>query len=238
MKKMMFCLICVLLLSGCSANVDLVVTSNEKLEEKISIWNDWTYLSNYYDSTDEAIESYRQSYSELFKNSNYSVAYRFEDNAIKANIYSSKHNLSNIIHSSAFQQLFKNIEINEASKNKKYTLIYADEVLSLFEDTLGVGGDSEMFFEEIVINIQFHQVVGNNNADHYNDKTNTYTWVVTKDNLNRNIEFQVTNEKRYDIIMSYLMKKYMVYIILGIILICIGVFALVMVYKAKKENEI
>ena len=117
-------------------------------------------------------------------------------------------------------------------------MIYNDEVLSFFEDTLGIGEDESMFFDTIELNIQFHNTVMEDNSDAYNSTTNTYTWFITKDNLDKNIEFVITNEKRYDIIIPYFLKKNLAYLILGGIIIVISIFSTMIMYKSKKENEI
>lgn len=238
MKKVIICLCSIILLSGCSAKIDLVINSKGKIEENIHVWNEWSNLSGYSDSKDEVLSSYRQSYSEMFKNSNYSVEYNSDDIIIEAKVNSSKNNLGNINESFAFQQLFKNIEFEEVEDGKKYTLIYSDEALSFFEDTLGIGGEEGMFFDEIELNIQFHNIVGENTSDSYDDETNTYTWLINKDNLKRNVEFVITNEKRYDIIIPYLLKKNIFVILIGVVvIIALSVVAIIM-YKSKKENEI
>lgn len=238
MKKIICCLVGILFLCGCSAKVDLLVTTNGNLEEKISIWNNWEVFEQNGSSKEETINSYRQSYNNLFKDSNYSIEYISNDKTIEANIYSSDNNLKNIDSSSLFGQLFKELKIEKNGNEKKYIFIYNDEVLSLFEDTLGIGGEEELFFDQIELNIQFHNILSQNSSDSYDSNSNTYTWFINKDNLNRNVEFVVTNEKRYDIIIPYLLNKYLAYIILGVLLIAVLIFIFAIVYKSKKENEI
>lgn len=238
MKKIIFCLLSILFLCGCSAKVNLVVTSNEHLEENVSIWNSWINFSNNNSSVDEVISSYRQSYGNLLKDNNYAIEYNTSNGLIKANITSTSHHLNNVSNSFGFQQLFKNMQIEKQDSGKKYTLIYNDQVISFFEDTLGIGEDESMFFDEIELNIQFHNKVIEDNSDSYNSATNTYTWFITKDNLDKNIEFVLTNEKRYDIIIPYFIKKYLAYIILGSFIVAILIFVSIIIYKSKKENEI
>lgn len=237
MKKIICCLFGILFLCGCSAKVDLLVTSNGDVTEKVSIWNNWKVFEQNGSSKEEVIDSYRNSYNSLFKNSNYTIEYISNEETIEANI-EGNNNLKDISGSNLFQQLFKDLKIEKNENGKKYIFVYNDEVLSLFEDTLGIGGEEELFFDEIELNIQFHNVLSENTSDSYVNSTNTYTWLITKDNLNRNIEFVVTNEKRYDIIIPYLLKKYLGYIVLGLVIVAIIIFILLVLYKSKKENEI
>ena len=238
MKKIIFCLFSLLLLCGCSAKVNLVVTSNKHLEENVSIWNDWMNFSDSNRSISQVVDSYKQSYGNSLKDDHYSAQYDTSNGLIKANISSHSHTLKNIEDSFGFQQLFKEIKMENTNYGKQYTLIYNDEVLSFFEDTLGIGEDESMFFDTIELNIQFHNTVMEDNSDAYNSTTNTYTWFIQKDNLDKNIEFVITNEKRYDIIIPYFLKKNLAYLILGGIIVVISIFAAMIMYKSKKENEI
>lgn len=236
MKRLIICLLSILFLCGCSAKADLVITSNHRMEEKIQIWNDLSYYVP--SSAADVIASYKNTYHKTFEDSNYSISYSSDENSVWANIESSHNKLDNFRDSLVFQQLFRDLKIEEFENEKKYTLVYTEEALSFFQDTLGIGAESGLFFDEISLSIQFHNVVSDTNCDSYDEKTNTYYWSITEDNLNRNIEFTITDTKRYDIIIPYLLKKYLFLIILGIIIGVFVVTGLIIFYKSKKANEL
>jgi len=106
MKKIICCLFGILFLCGCSAKVDLLVTSNGDVNEKVSIWNNWEVFEQNGSSKEEVIDSYRNSYNSLFKNSNYTIEYISNEETIEANIEGSN-NLKDISSSNLFKQLFK-----------------------------------------------------------------------------------------------------------------------------------
>ena len=61
--------------------------------------------------------------------------------------------------------------------------------------------DPTLNVEDITVNIRFHNKVVENNADKYDEKTNTYTWVLNADPASGNVMYSIDkNEKRYDII--------------------------------------
>ena len=221
-------------MTGCSAQANLIVTTNQKVEENIEVYNSFENLKDSYASIEAAKENYILSYQDFFTNSKYKATYTTKDNLLKAKIKGFHNNLRTISSSNLYLMLFEPILLN----NDQYVLSCKEDAIDLFEDTLGVGADSSYFLDEFILNIQFHNVVENNNSDSYDARTNTYTWIITKDNLMRDIEFTITNEKRYDIIMAYLFKKYIDYILLGVLLIVIVIFGILIVRKSKRENAI
>jgi len=90
---------------------------------------------------------------------------------------------------------------------------------------------------ELRVNIQFHNVVIDSNADKYDSATNTYTWIFNRETENKTIEFNLSNKKRYDIISKYIFDTYKYRIIITIILLVI-ITLLVTIYftKLKKNN--
>lgn len=233
--KMLLCLGMLLILSGCSSEINLLVKTNKKITEDIVVMNDWNNLKEYNTSIESAKDAYQESYSDIFSRTPYDVKYSTDNNMVKATLTNNSYKLSTISDSVVYQKLFDKIEIEDVGNYKKYILNPSDEAIDLFMDSLGIADDPTLFFTEIPVNIQFHNVISDSNADSYDEKTNTYTWIITQNNLDRNINFTITNDKRYDIIMPYLFKKY------GWILIVICVMAVIAIWianKVKSSNEL
>lgn len=231
MKKIILCLISLLLLTGCSIDVNLVINSKKELDENITISNN----SDVFDEEPDIVtDNYKKSYLSLLRQEKYMASFTSNKNEIKAKITNKNNKLIDFSNSVSFKQIFSDLKVED----NKYSFIISSDAISLLEDTYGIGSIPEMFFEEIPINIQFHNVIENANADKYNAKTNTYTWIINKDNLNRNIEFSITNEKRYDIIIPYLFKKYLGVIIFGLMLLTLIVLSVIVTIKSKRANQI
>ena len=233
-KKIFFVYFLLFFLTGCSAEANLIIKTNGNIEENIQVYNSWSNLKNYYKNLEQAKENYALSYQDFFQTSKYKVSYTTKKSVLKADIYGVHNTLDTISTSDVYSTLFGQLNRN----NNQYILPIQEEVLDLFEDTLGLGAENDLFFDNIILNIQFHNVVENANSDSYNSKNNTYTWIINKDNLNRDIEFTITNTKRYDIIMAYLFKKYIDFVFLGVFLLGIGLFVVYVIRKSKRENAI
>lgn len=233
-KKVFLIFLSFLLLTGCTAKANLIITTDKKIEENIQVYNTWQNLKNDYKNIEEAKKNYVLSYQDFFKNTKYKVSYHTKNALLKAIIKNTSHTLNTISDTAIYSSLFVPIVVDK----NHYTMAIQENALDLFEDTLGVGAEDYLFLNEIEINIQFHNVIENANSDAYNSKTNTHTWIIHKENLNRNIEFTIANEKRYDIIIPYLIKKHIDFILLGIVLLIIGITSLFIIRASKRENAI
>lgn len=233
-KKIFLVYFFLFFLTGCSAEANLIIKTDRGIEENIQIYNSWSHLKNNYSSIEDAKENYLLSYQDFFQNSKYKISYLTKNEVLKARIYNRDNTLDTISTTDIYSTLFEPLNFED----NQYTLSIQEGALDLFEDTLGLGAEKDLFFDNIILNIQFHNVVENVNSDAYNSHTNTYTWIINKDNLSRNIEFTITNTKRYDIIMAYLVKKYMDLLFLGIFLLGISLFLVYIIRKSKRENAI
>lgn len=233
MKKIKFLiiLIAIYIFSGCSAQVNLTVTTNKNILEDLKVTVDNEYISGYFNDLSEIKKNYKLLLDEY--DNKYDFKVKKSGNNIVGKV--SKKGKLNVGTTTGLESaLFKNI----SEDNSNYTLVLSDEIVSYLTPDLEIDVDENALLNNITINIQFHNVVSNTNSDSYNNATNTYTWIIDKTNLDKNIEFTITNEKRYDIIIAYLLKKYIDFIILGVIAIIITIIILLIAQKSKHENEI
>ncbi len=223
-----------LLFCGCSAKVDVIVDTKHIMEEVSHISMPKEHVTNYFSSLDEARRYYNAILADSgVRKEKYSFKLSYKDSLAFGTI-KKKRKLENGKIEGIESFLFKEVK----KTNESYQLILSDKVLDYFGSELEMDIDEESLLKEIDLNIQFHNKVSTSNSDSHNSNTNTYTWKITKDNLNRNIEFTITNTKRYDIIMAYLFKKYIDFIFLGVFLLGIGLFIMYIIRKSKRENAI
>ncbi len=236
MKIKKICIIALFLFffCGCNVKVDVVVDTKQNLEEvgHISMFKE--YIAEYFSSLDEARRYYNAILSDYnTKKEKYSFDLFYKKNFVMGEI-KKKGKLENKKFEGIETLLFKEIK----QIGNTYQLLLSDKVSNHFGIEMEMDIDEESLLKEIELSIQFHNVVENTNSDSYHSKSNTYTWIINKDNLDRDIEFTITNTKRYDIIMAYLFKKYIDFVFLGVFLLGIGLFILYIVRKSKRENAI
>lgn len=236
MKRKKICIVALFLFffCGCNAKVDVVVDTKQNMEAVSHISMFKEYIADYFSSLDEARRYYNAILSDSeTKQEKYSFELFYEKNSAIGKI-KKKGKLENKKLEGIETFLFKEIK----QIGDSYQLLLSEKVSDHFGIELEMDIDEESLLKEIELNIQFHNVVENVNSDAYNSHTNTYTWIINKDNLSRNIEFTITNTKRYDIIMAYLVKKYMDLLFLGIFLLGISLFLVYIIRKSKRENAI
>ncbi len=230
MKKIFFICLIFILFCGCTAEVDMVVTTNQKVEEKIKIAIAQHHILAY-----SSLNEFKQNYRNILDgyDKNYSLNVYSKGDTITS-IVKNKDQIDSLGVEGMSILLFQKIE----KKERSYVLKFSDQVKDLLQPNLEMEIEEEELLKEIKIHIQFHNVIENANSDSYNSKSNTYTWIMNKDNLDRNIEFTIAKEKRYDIIIPYLIKKYFDLILLGVLVVIVFVVSLFIIRKAKRENAI
>ena len=236
MKKRKLCIIVFFLFffCGCKIKVDVIVDTKHNMEEIAYISMPIEYIEGYFSSLDEARRHYNEILSDQGKmGEKYSFSLSYKKDVAYGTIRK-KRKLESGTVEGIETMLFKEVKQEKDS----FSLIFSENISNYFSSDLEIDVDEDALLKEIELNIQFHNVVENNNSDSYDPRTNTYTWIITKDNLMRDIEFTITNEKRYDIIMAYLFKKYIDYILLGVLLIVIVIFGILIVRNSKRENAI
>ena len=171
MKKKIL-LFSILLLSGCSINYDLEISSSE-LDEQTVISTNLT-----------ANESYEnESLTTVLDNLN-NVSIYFDSNEIRADKYkitkSESNNIKNYHFSTAYSlnDFYRSAAINQCFK--EFNIQTEDNYVLLRTNNRCAAFDNYPLLEAITINIKTDLNVIVSNADQVND--NIYTWHLTRDN--------------------------------------------------------
>ena len=184
------CIIC----SGCTIESNIKVMSDGSVIEKINVVGNHDIS----DINDETIKKkINNNYNYLI--SSYDYDYKFDD---KINLFLEKkyNSLSNYLKNENISLLFEDYELFEyqgivSFKNTGNTLY---NKLFYYED-IPVDNYYTELVDKIIIKIQFENVVVDNNADSYDEKTNTYTWVIDKENQKKDIEFSFDSTKKVNL---------------------------------------
>ena len=177
MKKIFIVLFLTFILTGCSAEYTIDIDNGYM--ENLNVYADTTeevdtlrtynysdpafYDPNYFEDELEVLPQIER-YKTSFNNNIYNASYKFNDSYDKSNIVNSSVDIFDVY-------------------NAYNSHIYAKDFTKAFAimQTLN----------RITINIKTNKSVIGNNADAING--NTYTWIITRDNPNREISFYFVN---------------------------------------------
>ena len=96
-----------------------------------------------------------------------------------------------------------------------------------------------MDIQKINIKIQFHNKVIQSNADIVDKKNNLYTWVITRSDHTKKISFQLSSQKRYDIILTEFLNQYKwLLLLIGGLLISLIIGYFIIKEQIKRKNRI
>lgn len=233
MKIKLLLLIPILFLTGCSVNYNLRIDSSLKVKETITVLEQNDILKIHNDNLklvpDQVFSQY--SYVDNFKN------YKLKDKLFKndktggivENTYKSINNYKN---SFFFSTLFSDINYTE------YANVVSVQILGYNPSVFNSEVDPNYYMEDIVVKIKFHNKVIESNAKEYDEKTNTYTWVLNDDKQSGNISFSIDkNKKKYDIIIKDFFSDNLATIIIISVLVSIIIIVSSYLYTTYKKND-
>lgn len=224
MKKKIILILTILLLSGCAANANYDITIGKKISEKLTIEAycdqdcnereiERPYLKYY---TNEGYDPYGPAYQEGFEY--YNRTYSKDGDKVTLE-YSGKFKLNEYGNSNIAKTFFSSIKST-----------YKNNILT-------INSGNNFYFKEgldtLNVSITTNYKVIYNNAD--SQSGNTYTWTLKKDDPDTKIIYIEidTNEEQ-----ESKQSNLILILIVGIILAIIGIAAIFMNIKNKKNNKI
>lgn len=232
--KIVFIFLIIFIISGC-ANVEYNLTINDKLQvkEQVNFLLDNAGILEKNDSIDlffsETIKSYK-NFNEL---SNYQFNYRINEYDSIVTVEKNFLSLNDYITSPFLNQAFNDAEI---ITNNNYTSL---EIKEFNHDNIYYSHEPDFNFGDINIRIKFYNNIVENNADYYDEKTNTLEWRITNQDMDKTIYFMIDNSKRYDIIIiDYVMDNLITVISLSILIVSMVTISSFLYIRNKSNNKI
>ncbi|HHW69291.1 MAG TPA: hypothetical protein GX747_03040 [Tenericutes bacterium] len=234
-KYTLLLLMLITFLTGCTVDYNLIIKSDNVIEENISIYESIDIINKYYGSAELAKKDLNVSYQNYLESNKYKIRYKHDNQYLTAKLKKESSSFDKLRYTPFFQTMFGNANIE---KTKDYTYFETE----WFQSSSEIYNDqnaSGMIANNININIQFHNEVIEANSDYYDKKTNTHTWEITKDSNDKKIYFKIGKTKRYDIIIMYLIDKYiLVFSICAIVILSLFITLLTIRIRIKKINNI
>ena len=177
------------LFSGCTIDYNIKIKANNKIEENILLnATNTTQLKN-----SELNKYYNKIYNYLLKD--YDYKFSLKDNKVDLKLNKKTNNLNDFITKSNIILIYDNYELTTNEGKTTFRNVGLSNFQSLFDYADQNNNPNTELVDKININITFENIVVENNADSYNKKTNTYTWIYTRDTKIKNIKFVFGEEK-------------------------------------------
>lgn len=222
MKKIIILSVILLLLSGCSGNLDLKINDNGRITEKISIYED--KLNTHFESEDQF-----KPYSSKILDTYFSVqereGYTYENKVSddKYVLVSKKEHRDKDLCSNIKKSSLKNVvEDLKCTKNGNKYIISGTATYFHLKEPRTEGSDLGDYYDmnDITVTLYLHGKVISNNADSV--EHNKYIWNLNNKSDAINIEFELNPLRRI--------------LIVGLILVVLVTLASILVIKYKKNR--
>ncbi len=235
-KKLCILLFIIVLLTGCSANYDLLINDKKEVYESITFTDTNESILSY----SESVELYLTQQIESYKGIKEFSAYDFvkkEGSSSSGVIMSKKYRtLKDYSTSYILRFLFEDVNIIQNTEYTSFETVGGYNYSNLYgEEQL----DPDFFLEKINIKIKFYNNIIDSNADKVDEKGNILEWNITSEDLLKSIYFKIGNEKRYDIIFLDTFNRNIKNIMFVAIFFVIVIFTIIfMKNKFQKNNNI
>ena len=234
MKKICILIFMMIFITGCTIKCDLRIDTNLKVRERLTITENNKVLGIYNDNLKIIPEQRISEYENIEGFKQFKLKEELFGSDYTGGVVEAKYNsLDEFKKSGSFTSLFSSLSVSEASNVT--SVVISDLNYSFFESE-----GEPIDINDIELNIRFHNKVANSNAKSYDEKTNTYTWLISPNNETTSISFDIDkNNKRWDIIMEDFFNDNLVSIIVVSILIIIASIITIRFYvKNKNANKI
>lgn len=222
MKKVILALLCVIVLSGCSAEYNITFDKNMHVEEELFGYESDEFFSSYTNSSYNRVVSFIiEPNLDYFNNNNYNIDIGSFDGNKGAKI---------------------NRSFNDFNEYKEISKIYLEAVddISYTEDNgivtikakihinTNEQNQEKYYVSNLKLNIKLPFEVKKSNADSVSD--GIYTWNFDKENNNREIEISFDKNK--------VNVDYTLYIIIGGIALAVIIVFMFFYFKFKNHDKL
>lgn len=216
-KFKLFCLGIILLLTGCTAEYNVTINKDLKVEENVVVLGDDRFKITGSYTIDSIYNALINNYSDIYnivKNNNIN---KYSDSGnLSASSEKSYNNLNDYVLSDYIKVLYSDgLSLKE---NGSVITIASDNLMDnfwLFLDDM----DSDPLITELKINIKLPFVVTDHNADDVDEDSNTYTWVYNQNNASKQISIEFDKDRLFteNNILLIILKYGLFFLIIGVI---------------------
>ena len=222
MKKILFILISLFLITGCSVNYNVFIDENLSITENINISEDEEFYSTYYKTTrNNVLSGILDNYKDLLDENNYTYELVKGENP-KIIIEKKYDNIESFLKNSKFfNDYFDEIKYNTSGNIVKI-------------ETIGFNPNEEdnpdrFYVKELDVAVTSSYNVTNSNASKINEDTNTYHFVMESDSTDFKILLEFDKTSKFNPF-----TKKLVMIIVAILIIIATWIGLYWYSKKKK----
>ncbi len=239
MKKIKLALLLFLLfiVTGCSVDYNLIVTSNHKIRENVKLFVRNDQISKKTTNLKKYFKDQIASYENIGSYKKYKFDYKIGDEVsyVKLDAWHSSFGeyKKSIIYNNLFEDVFIFEEDDKITFKTVGKYFYSDVYADLESP------DPDYYMGDINVKIRLHNKIIDSNADNYDEDTNTLEWTITDKDQTRSIFFEIGPEKRYDIILKdlILLNKKTI-IVTSIIVLSVGSLGFYFYSRYKRNNAI
>ena len=222
MKKNIFLLLILFLLTGCSCRYDITINKDLTIDEEIIIYGTNRLYSAYYKTNKvDVLKENLENYLEELKENNYE--YKLIEEGEPHIIITKKYqDIENYLNNS----LFFNDYFDEISYNKDGNIVSIE--------TMGFNPNEEdnpdrFYVEKLEVNIKNAYEINDSNSLIIDDNTNTYKYNLLEDSNDFKIFLSYDLSKRFNP-----HKKNLIYIVIAILIIIITWVTMFFINRKKK----
>ena len=218
------------LLTGCTVDYNIVIKSDNSISENINI-NGQTFSNN-----EEFSEIKQEIINQLSDNLNkYNYEYTINKNNNQVLVEINKEsNFKELLNNSLYNEVFEDYELFvnkgiQSFRNAGSNYLAELFVVKNYEEDLKVSKK----IDTLNINIKFENIVTSTNADKYDEKTNTYTWVFKEEDINKTIKFSYDTSQKFKENNMFEFKNIIIIIVIVLIVLIILISSFIFMYQKK-----
>jgi len=230
MKKILFLIITMFMLSGCSLKYEVEIDEERSVTDNISITIPSSLSSTYFETTREYLEYMYEVKTKEYDVTGYSKNFEIGSDFSTVNMSKTYSSVESYLNSGIIKKMYSDISVTIDGDKTKVKLSGMNDIfgtLNNYDSAYGV----EPF--SIVLNSKY--VIENDNSDQRNVVTGTYIWNFDPNKFGKAIEFTVTDKINTVAVIS---NKYSVALLAIVVLAILTIVYIIYAVLRKKAAEV
>lgn len=230
-KKLLILVFCLFIFSGCTVKYDLVIDNKKRVSENITLLESNDNILKYSSSVDDFLEKNSENFED------YSIKNLIGKTESGYNLRKDYSSLYTYKTSSFYKLAFDDATIDDTTKGLNFNTAGEYHRNNIF--TVPLESVFKYSVDEVIVNIQFYNEVISSNADNIDKSTNTYTWLIKKEDTAKQIQFSLSDKVRKDImIKDFIKKNKLLLLLFGGIIFVVVIFVKSFFQVMDKNNKI